>query len=714
MSVPARSREAGRAGRALRALAQDAGIQLAYDDATGQRRVASTEALLAVLRALGLAVERPDDAEQAHADLRADRCRRIIPHNTVAWNGRTIRMPMHTDRSFTREDLAASIVPADGGDAIDLSPVDITDSTSSTGRDVRWRPARTIPFGMHDLAVRLGGREVHAHLISAPLRCFEPGQAACSVGTFLPLYALHSLESLAVGDLTDLAALSECMIDHGAAYIGTLPLLACFLDDHFNASPYAPVSRLFWNELYVDIRRAPEFERSAEAQQRLNSDETRRAIDKARAQRLVDYRRAARLKHALIDDLADRAFACPESRARLDAFMNSAPGVRQYANYRAAVHEFGSTWQSWTAAQKRKVHDDGWSDSPHWRRHLYGQWLFTEQLDSLIRELSNRSAGLYLDLPVGANDDGFDRWRFHDQFAEGMDVGAPPDPFFTRGQNWGFSPLHPEHSSAQGHAYFAATLDAHCRFASMLRIDHVMALHRLFWIPRGMNATQGVYVRYPRDELYAILSLASHRHRCRIVGENLGTVPRSVTQYMKRHGVLSMSVAQFEMGETEVDAMPRPGDHTLAAMNTHDMPPFAAYWQGDDIDTRVEHGLLTDETAEQERARRDRIRRAVARWLQRHGTAIDEDDAPAALRAIMFALARSDASVLMINLEDLWLEPDPQNVPGIPEDIYPSWRRKSARSLEDMCSDSALADLLDQICRARTAVAAERRSAGEE
>jgi len=699
MSFTVRPSGVGDQRQALRRLARDAGVYTSYDDAMGQRRVASTEALIAVLRALGLPIEHVDDAESAHRTLHEHRRQRVLRSNCVAWNGRRIRAVLNVDRRISPDAITATVQPAQGGRSIDLHVRHVnsiaTDDSELRQLIMRWSPSVPIPLGTHPMTVRVADRDVQSHVISAPYRCFEPAASSPSFGAFLPLYALHSSRSLAVGDLQDLAELSNTMIDGGAEYIGTLPLLACFLDDPFDPSPYSPVSRLFWNELYADLQEDALLQSAPQARDVLNEPESQQILDEARRARLVEYQPAAQLKHRIIDALADRAFSNEQSRAGLEQFMNGNSEAGRYASYRAAVHEFGSTWQSWSRDQDDRAQRGDWSGDPRWRRHLYSQWLMSEQLDRLNAALHARGAGLYLDLPVGANDGGYDRWRFRDQFAKEMNVGAPPDPFFTGGQNWGFSPLHPWHSAARQHEYFADTLDAHCRVASMLRIDHVMALHRLFWIPHGMDATDGVYVRYPRHELYAVLALASQQHECRIVGENLGTVPPSVTRTMKRHGALGMRVAQFEFSENVESAVPRPGAHSLASLNTHDMPPFASFWHGDDIDQRLTLNLLTPQGADEERDKRRRIRSAVIHYLQMTGFTLDEsastDDV---MRAVTLALADSDASVLMLNLEDAWLEPEPQNVPGTTEAHYPSWKRRAAKSLEEICTDAGVHALL--------------------
>jgi 4-alpha-glucanotransferase len=295
--------------------------------------------------------------------------------------------------------------------------------------------------------------------------------------------------------------------------------------------------------------------------------------------------------------------------------------------------------------------------------------------------------GLYLDFPLGVNPNGDDAQKYPDIFAKGVSVGAPPDSFFTKGQNWGFPPFHPEALRASKYDYFRKAIVHHARHADILRIDHVMGLHRLFWIPEGMEAKDGVYVRYDDEELYAIVVLESNRHRCAIVGEDLGTVPEYVPKAMLRHGLRRMYVVQYE-AKPERPPLPEPPRMAVASVNTHDMPTFAGFWSGKDIDDRIEQDLLSETDAEQERAARQTIREEITRQVG------DGD----VLENILTFLARSPAEVVLVNLEDLWGETEPQNVPGLPER---SWRQIFRLSLDEAKRDERVRRILRSVAEAR-------------
>ena len=290
------------------------------------------------------------------------------------------------------------------------------------------------------------------------------------------------------------------------------------------------------------------------------------------------------------------------------------------------------------------------------------------------------STPLYLDFPIGVHPDGQDVAQHRESFVKGMSVGAPPDAFFTKGQNWGFPPLDPDVIRDRHYDYFRAAIRHHVSHASILRLDHVMGLHRLYWIPDGADAKDGAYVHYHHEELYSILTLESHLHRCAIVGEDLGTVPQYVREAMDRHGLRRMFVVQYEVNP----AIPDPSRRCVAGVNTHDMPPFAAFVRGLDIDDRVEMGLLDEAGAKSAHGARAKIRETI-------GTDVG---------TILETLARSDAEAVLVNPEDLWGETQPQNVPGVPER---SWKQRFRLSLGEARNDPNVQRILRAVSGARLA-----------
>jgi 4-alpha-glucanotransferase len=467
------------------------------------------------------------------------------------------------------EAVRDALVPPDDAQifvAWDGEPTPVPDGAHElileSGEEIAFRGDRLpkVPLGYHTLDERFP-------VIAAPMRAPQPADRMW--GVFLPLYALRTKRSPVLADLTDLRALTETF-----GLVGTLPLFAAFDDE---PSPYSPVSRLFWNECYLDVGPVA------------GSDDD-----------LVDWPTVAERKREKI-----RITTPPES------WLAVHPHAEDYARFRAK--EGGSS-----------------------ELHLAAQYLFDQQMQGI--------GPLYLDFPVGVHARGYDVSAF-DVFATGVSVGAPPDGFFRGGQNWGFPPIDPTRSRATGHDYFRQCIATLAARAKVMRIDHVMGFHRLFLIPDGSDATDGVYVRYPAEELYAILTLEATRNDCIVVGEDLGTVPPAVRTAMRRHGLLRSFVYLFDP-----DGAP-PRD-ALASLDTHDTATFAAWGEAE-------------------------------------------------LRPALRKLASSKASIVIVNLEDLWAERRAQNVPGDPS--YPNWRRKASRTFESIRGDRVVNTLLDEVAELRRA-----------
>jgi 4-alpha-glucanotransferase len=308
---------------------------------------------------------------------------------------------------------------------------------------------------------------------------------------------------------------------------------------------------------------------------------------------------------------------------------------------------------------------------------------------------------LYFDLPVGVHPDGYDVWRHQDIFARDVSAGAPPDPVFTSGQDWGFPPLHPEKVRAQGYRYVRDFLGHHLRYAAMLRIDHVMGLHRLYWVPRGLEATQGVYVRYRPEEIYAVLAVESHRYRSVIVGEDLGIVPGYIRPTMARHGLHRLYILYYELADSAARTPRRVPRNCVASLNTHDMPPFAAFWEGTDIRENVGLGLLKEKEVGVETESRRVTKTTLINFLQSNGFLKKKGcGTRAALHACLAFLSASRAHTVLINVEDLWLENHAQNMPGT-GDRFPSWRRKARYALEEFCRMKEVGDILRAVVKLR-------------
>jgi 4-alpha-glucanotransferase len=336
---------------------------------------------------------------------------------------------------------------------------------------------------------------------------------------------------------------------------------------------------------------------------------------------------------------------------------------------------------------------------------MYAQWCAQEQMDGMSSAANRLNSLLYLDLPVGVNPNGYDAWREPALFLAGVNVGAPPDTFFPRGQDWGFAPVHPQRMRQQHFRYYLEALRVQMRQAGLLRVDHVMGLHRLYCIPEGFPASDGAYARYPAEELYALLCLESHRHKTMLAGENLGTVTPEVNQAMAAHSMNSTYVLQYEQQPNTRSPLRAPPRRNVASVNTHDMPPFAAHWQGLDISQRIRLGLLRKTNLSIEQKRRRLANGALAKFLRaqhflRKG---DRVSSRTVLTDCLRFIAASDAQFVLINLEDLWSETNPQNIPGTGLEQR-NCMRKARLSLEQLLDCADCESLLREIDRIRRRV----------
>jgi 4-alpha-glucanotransferase len=740
-------------------LARQYGVQTAYYDvAHRQRQAAGVESLLAVLQALGAPMAALEDAPAAERRRRQDYWQRPLDPVTVAWDAggsgaALVQVAVRLPQSLAGLPLSGRLRLEEGveGEAVGSSlewhwkagDAPVTEAADVEGQ--RYVVKRLIspvpvPQGCHRFTLDLPGGPAESRLVVSPITCYQGGEAWPDVaspkggsrggpptwGVFLPLYALHTQRSWGSGDFSDLEALVTWTAGLGGGMVGTLPLLAAFLDRPLEPSPYAPVSRLFFNEFFLDAARAPEMADCPAARQVIASQTFQQELDGLRRAGLVDYRRGMALKRRVLEELARTCFASPARMAELRTFLGAHPLVEDYARFRAAAERMGSTWRSWPPGLQQGRISPGDFDEGARRYHVYVQWLAHQQVEALAEAAGKKGQGLYLDLPLGVHAGGYDTWKYRRLFLNGLSAGAPPDAVCPKGQDWGFPPGNPETQREQGYDYFRGCLRHHMQAAGILRIDHVMGLHRLFCIPQGMTPAQGVYLRYPAEEHYAVLALESRRHRTVIVGEDLGTVPAEVTRSMRRHGVHKMYVAYFQFRvakgpgpQSRPPLRPVPAD-SLASVNTHDMAPFAAFWQGLDIDDRRTLGQISEAAAGRDTADRRALIASMVGYLRGSGQephapagagalpaggdAAPSAYAPAALRAILAFLAASPARMALVNLEDLWLETKPQNVPATSLE-RPNWRRKARYSLEEFSR-------LPEVVEALQAVDRLRRSAG--
>jgi 4-alpha-glucanotransferase len=658
----------------LRALAQAAGIDAEYRGWNGKPVASSEDSLIAALRALapdvGVVFDDAPDAPAAVATLERARWAEIVPPVVVGWDGELVvpfSVPADLDDTWQVEITTESgrTVRAQGR----LFELPAEGHAWPGGRVHCVRRARIAldrELGYHTLQWRAAGARGEAFAIAAPMQAWGgPGHGPRRWGVFAPVYGLASPDSGQAGDLGTLRRLFEQVARRGGRYVATLPILAATLDEPCQFSPYSPASRMFWNELYLDLGAL--------------ADElglARPATPPIIAGTLIDYRTQYHWRRHALDPMAERLFATRSGE--IDAWA-ARTGAYDYAAFRAIGEATRQSWQAWPARWRDgapAVTSRGdaialGADAARVTTHVAAQWAMQRQLE----RLASGPVGLYLDLPVGVNSDAYEVWRQRPLFLTALSAGAPPDALFLGGQDWGLPPVSPIAQRRDRYRYFIHCLRHHMQVSGMLRIDHVMGLFRLFCVPAGRPATDGVYLRYPFEELLAILTLESSRARCALVGEDLGTVPEGVRPMMARHGLFRLHVGQWFL-PAKPGAAPTPSPaESVASLNTHDTATFAGWWRGADIDDRRDLGLITAAQDAEERLERDRARAALLAFAGPAPADGVLTDVERAMVAATADLATGPAEVVLVALDDLVFDPVPHNVPGTVSQ-RPNWQRR--------------------------------------
>jgi 4-alpha-glucanotransferase len=486
-----------------------------------------------------------------------------------------------------------------------------------------------LPLGCHTLRVETFAGSATSTVVCPPASMLTRGSWHGGSGLFVPTYALwdhdRPLPSFAL-----LGQAARALHQLDTDVLTTLPLYATFLDDPFDPSPYAPASRLHWNEVFID-------------------DEALPPAPTPSLNRYLDWAALAARRRGQLLEAVDTLDA--SASAELDRFVAERPDVAAFARF---LTERSGDADGGTTTRDRER-----------RSHQLAQFLADRQLaDVAAAERAGHGAGLAIDLPIGCHVEGYERWAHPELFADGCTIGAPPDLFFTEGQNWGLPPQLPAAGRRSGHRLWRDLLARAGEHAALLRIDHVMAVYRLWWVPEGFGADQGVYVRYPSHELLAVIAATAAQCDTVVVGENLGTVPTEVVELLADWEMLGMHEEQFHMtppmmpdaGLADVPA------RSVTGIRTHDMQPFAAFV--------AEQGDALDE-----------YRRRVGHELGREiGSSYDE-----LLDAVLELLARSPSALVTVDLDDLTGETEHHNVPG--KVLHSSWGRRLDRPLSELLDD---------------------------
>jgi 4-alpha-glucanotransferase len=718
----------------LENLARARGIGDAYHNYRGELNFFSAETKAGILRAMGCEV---DDVQMLAAELgeiEIERFRKFLPPLATARGAR-----IGIDINVTAREFGAALVwsvTLEDGSRCD-------GATSSAACAEVWRGEVAggwitrrrfelpvdLPSGYHELEVKIaGGAPDRCRLIVSPERCYEPAaiQAGQRLwGVAVQLYTLRSSTNWGIGDFLDLSLLIRWMAACGAGFIGLNPLHALAPADAGRASPYSASNRHFLNVLYIAVPAVPEFNTCAAARRRMAHPEIAMRLEALRAQSHVDYLGVADLKLEILAllyrDFRDQHMAPLSERGRAYLAFVSDRGapLQMHALFDALDRYFRATtgcasgWSNWPV-EFRDVNGAAVTrfaaeHAAEVEFYAYLQWLAYEQLQgaqALTRELG-MPVGIYGDYAVGANPSGSETWMDQGSYSLGAEIGAPPDPLALMGQGWGIPPQDPAAMQAQRLGGFVRLIRDNMRCYGALRLDHVMSLCRLWWVPAGMSPTAGAYVHYPLQQLLTVLALESARNHCLVVGEDLGVVPDEMRRAMPEFGLYHYKVLLFEKIEGRFRRPDEYVKRALATVTTHDMPTLRSYWEGRDIELRRRLNLYPSSEIENEVVReRERDRQWLLSALQDqalnpvHPATTHEAFTAELAQALHLYLARSSSILVALQIEDLLGMVDPVNVPGTDRE-YPNWQRKLTQTIEHMAARGDLAVQLYEIDRAR-------------
>jgi 4-alpha-glucanotransferase len=696
-------------------LARRYGVATEYEDWTGRRTVVVDSTLIAVLDALGVPAATEDERTAALAAHDRDYWERSLPPAIIGRSGVASSFWVHVTHG---DPVGLWLRLEDGSVRTGLrqlennrAPYDLGDRL--VGEATFELPA-DLPLGYHQLHLQVGGSDMSTLVIVSPASLELPARLGPSRawGLAAQLYSVRSQRSWGIGDLTDLTDLAVWSASrHGAGFVLVNPLHAAAPTPPMEPSPYLPTSRRFINPLYLRVEAIDEF---AYVRQRGSIRKARVEVQAlAKKSKLIDRDAAWKAKRAALESVylvgrsAGRELAYDAYREREGRSLDD------FATWCALAQEYGNDWHQWPEELQHPaspaVAEFAATHAKAVDFHRWLQWQLDDQLTAAQATAvqAGMELGVMHDLAVGVDPNGADAWALQDVLALGVTAGAPPDEFNQLGQDWSQPPWRPDQLVDHAYEPFRALVNAVLRHAGGVRIDHIIGLFRLWWIPKGAPPTEGTYVRYDHEAMIGVVALEAHRAGAVVVGEDLGTVEPWVRDYLRERGLFGTSILWFE-ADRDGAGGPLPAEkwreYCLSSVTTHDLPPTPGYLAGEHVRLREELGLLTRPAAEELAA--DQAQQAA--WqaeLRRVGLLGDDPGFDEIVLALYRYLGRTPSKLLALSLADAVGDLRTQNQPGT-TDEYPNWRvplrgptgRKL--QLEDVFTDpraAALAEAMKQI-----------------
>jgi len=723
---------------ALDRLAQLAGIEDGWWDFFGVWRPVSAETKRAFLAAMGFKVGNDADTVASLVELDTRPWRRWLEPVTVfeERGGSTeilVTIPARRDKDVIEWVLEEELGPRHSG-AFQVDTLHWLEERWIDGVFYkRWRfyLPELPPLGYHRLTLRArDGVQATTTVIVAPASGHIPESMAGDGkvwGVATQLYALRHGGDWGVGTYKSLEILAAGAAALGAATVGVNPLHALFPNQPERFSPYSPSSRRFLDIAYIDVEALPEFE-EGKMRRSVASPGCQASLARLKQESLVDYPGVAQMVRPVLENLytvfRKNHLEPEDERGKLfRAFQKQGGRAAQlFCTFEALqeklLAENKGYWRQWPGEYRHPKSPavERFFTQNRVRVEFYWwlQFVADQQLGAAHqagRGVDGRAMGLYRDLGVGIAGDGAEAWLEQDNLALGVSVGAPPDPLALKGQDWGLIPFNPIALKEAAYAPFIGVMAANMRHAGALRLDHAMALQRLYWVPPGVAADQGAYVRYPVGDLFRLVALESRRNHCLVIGEDLGTVPEGFRERMDHTGLFAYRVMVFEKDENQQVRAPDAFDiKALAIFATHDLPSVRGWWKGADIDKRIALDLYPQpEMAEGEREARQLDREKMVAAFAGQGLLpakfpvngrLTNAQAEALTLAAHRYLAACRSKLMMVQIEDVLALESQMNVPGT-TDQHPNWRTRFPVDVDTFLADKRLKELAALLAKCR-------------
>lgn len=697
------------------------GMASGYKDWDGTPVAINTENKVPLLAAMGFDVSSNAALKKNISEVHARQWLSPLSPVTVVHQGQQFSFVLRTAKSKSLPSIELTITLENGDKVLhtaDLSAAVVTETTKIERKEyvaLEVSVPEYLPLGYHSLAINGKNLSTEAGLIVVPEVCYEPKamqQGHKIWGSGIQLYTLRSERNWGMGDLTDLGALAAGMGQQGADFVGLNPVHALYPFNPLHCSPYSPSTRLFDNVLYLDPKNIAEYAESPAAQDIV--EKHKGLIAQLQSTDFVEYDKVAPLKMSvfeiLFNEFSEKHLSKKSARAQAFLAFCAMRGERldQFALFDALFEHFRKTdinswgWRCWPEAYHSPDSKEvtAFAKANHSRITFfkYLQWQMDEQLHAAQKKAKDAGmmVGIYRDLAVGVDSNGADVWADRKLFILDASTGAPPDGLAPMGQDWGLPPFNPLVLKQERYQPFIELIRNNMRNCGALRIDHAMALFRLWWCPNGdiekKGSRYGCYVHYPLQDLLGIIKLESHRQQCLVFGEDLGVVPQEITDSLPPARMYGSMIGIFEQ---DGDRYKQPADFrekALSVLACHDTPTLKGWWEGRDIDYMSSFGFFTDERAAADHDMREATRKAVIGTLLDMGELPEGIDpnattAPAFSREIMekfsYYLALSASQIVAFQLEDFMLIESPVNIPGT-SDQYPNWRRRLTQTIDEL------------------------------